>query len=43
MLYKNKEKYIKIIGPSILLGSICTFKISTSSQIELNSNLNHRN
>jgi hypothetical protein len=43
MLYKNKEKYIKISESSILLGSICISKISTSSKIELNSNLNSRN
>ena len=40
---QNKEIYIKIIGPFILLGSICTFKMSISSQTKLNSNLNSRN
>ena len=43
ILYKNKEIWIKIIRPSILLGSMCTFKMSISSQFELDSNLNSRN
>jgi hypothetical protein len=43
MVYKNKEIWIKIIRPSILLGSMCTFKMSISSQFELDSNLNSRN
>jgi hypothetical protein len=44
MVYKNKEIWIKIIRPSILLGSMCTFKMSISSQLKkLNSNLNSRN
>jgi hypothetical protein len=45
---KRKEEYqtkikkinIKIVRPSILLASICTFKMSISSQLKLNSNLN---
>jgi hypothetical protein len=39
---KEKEIDIKIMGPPILLGSICIFKISISSPLELNSNLNFR-
>jgi hypothetical protein len=46
MLYKknnNKEIAIKIIGPFILLVSMCTFKMSIILQFELNSNLNYKN
>jgi hypothetical protein len=43
MLCKNKEIYIKIIRSSILLGSMCTFKMSIRSQLKKwNSNLNSR-
>ena len=39
----NKEIDIEIIGPFILLGSMCTFKMSIILQFELNSNLNYKN
>jgi hypothetical protein len=42
MLHKNKENIYKIIRPSIF-GSIGIFKISTSSHLKLDSNLNSRN
>jgi hypothetical protein len=38
----NKEIDIEIIGPFILLGSMCTFKMSIILQFELNSNLNSK-
>jgi hypothetical protein len=35
---KIKKMNIKIVRPSILLASSCTFKMSKSSQLKLNSN-----
>jgi hypothetical protein len=38
----NKEIDIEIIGPFILLGSMCTFKMSIILQFELNSKKNKK-
>jgi hypothetical protein len=40
---KIKEICIKMIGPSILFGSNCTFKMNINSHLKWDSNLNSRN
>jgi hypothetical protein len=39
----KKYVYIKIVKPSILLGSTCAFQMNTSSHLKVDSNLNSRN